>query len=286
MCQSQTEGGRRCAAHTRPAYVHALTEMPLTLPEADLSARVDAGLDAVIDHATTPSGATEVAQMVNGLERRYQIMPPRTSEQATLRERTLAALRSAQRQAETRTAADTAFKTARTRPVPVDRADSRTWSYDYPEASDYADLDSLVDGYEGYDAHWLPWLRDAQFRLLHNYDLSTVAGATSAADFTASMDWDEDEADEAEEHTAGYEVLADVLHDTPWEVPPLIVVEHADGSPDLIDGNHRAGLALHAGSTTHPAYVVVEPPGADCGDCRSHQRVRAMLDASRASSAG
>jgi hypothetical protein len=69
MCQSQAEGGKRCAAHTRPGFESALTTVSaarggLALIEAQVSS-----VDAVAAHAATPTGATEVAQRREQAER-------------------------------------------------------------------------------------------------------------------------------------------------------------------------------------------------------------------------
>lgn len=62
MCQSQAEGGRRCAAHTRPAYRQAV-EKALDPPGYSLfgvrQAREE-GRAAVLAHASTPTGRVEV----------------------------------------------------------------------------------------------------------------------------------------------------------------------------------------------------------------------------------
>ncbi|WP_460866486.1 hypothetical protein [Nocardioides pakistanensis] len=150
-----------------------------------------------------------------------------------------------------------------------DRTDSRTWGYGhFPEAAAYDEMPGLVGGYDGYDHHRMPWLGDAEFTLTHNYRLDSVSAPCEAWQYTAEMDWDEDQADEADEHTADYEYLADALEDTPWDVPPLVVVERPGcGHHDLLDGNHRAGLALARGVQIHPAYVTTAPEGTECPSC-------------------
>lgn len=69
MCQSQAEGGKRCAAHTRPGFEAALTTVGsarggVALIEAQVSS-----MDAVAAHAATPTGAAEVADRRAAAER-------------------------------------------------------------------------------------------------------------------------------------------------------------------------------------------------------------------------
>lgn len=49
MCKTLSEGGQRCAAHTRPAYTNA----PFGTPQWD---------EAAFEHASTPTGASEMRQ--------------------------------------------------------------------------------------------------------------------------------------------------------------------------------------------------------------------------------
>lgn len=60
MCQSHAEGGRRCAAHTRVAYTQAIGDvLGATTPGQVYRAR-EFAREAVIAHAMTPTGHTEV----------------------------------------------------------------------------------------------------------------------------------------------------------------------------------------------------------------------------------
>lgn len=80
MCESQSEGGKRCAAHTRPVYEAALTTMGDRATNPDLynqmyrdrwEATTEATeiFDAVAEHASTPQGDKEVAAKIEELRR-------------------------------------------------------------------------------------------------------------------------------------------------------------------------------------------------------------------------
>ncbi len=59
MCQSRAEGGRRCAAHTRPRFLRALNDIGSPGGQATFD-------EAAIEHATTPTGHTEVQALSEG----------------------------------------------------------------------------------------------------------------------------------------------------------------------------------------------------------------------------
>lgn len=62
MCQPKSEGGRRCAAHTRPNYLAALSRIDnCETWHARQAAQVDTMAD-IARHAATPSGGREVQQ--------------------------------------------------------------------------------------------------------------------------------------------------------------------------------------------------------------------------------
>lgn len=64
MCKSRAQGGRRCAAHTRPAYRQVLAAWranPGFIP-------TDAQVNAVVAFASTPAGATEIRHAVDFVE--------------------------------------------------------------------------------------------------------------------------------------------------------------------------------------------------------------------------
>jgi hypothetical protein len=64
MCESKAEGGLRCAAHTRPAYQTALTEIK-EIPQGEYTAPpLQKLFAAAVEYASTPSGQTEVAAAV------------------------------------------------------------------------------------------------------------------------------------------------------------------------------------------------------------------------------
>lgn len=60
MCQSQAEGGRRCAAHTRAAYRKAVDEALSTCSPAGVRRAREKGRTAVVAHAMTPTGRAEI----------------------------------------------------------------------------------------------------------------------------------------------------------------------------------------------------------------------------------
>ena len=67
MCTSKTAGGRRCAAHTRPAYQHGIDR--LLAAENDTS-RTEAYFEyaeKIRDYARTPTGQREHTELVNRL---------------------------------------------------------------------------------------------------------------------------------------------------------------------------------------------------------------------------
>jgi hypothetical protein len=70
MCQNKSEGGVRCASHTRTAYKEVIgdglgspgvNEAPAEHERA-VSHRVTHGMEAIIDYAATPSGRTDVEE--------------------------------------------------------------------------------------------------------------------------------------------------------------------------------------------------------------------------------
>lgn len=65
MCQAQVDGGRRCAAHARPAFQSAVHAVNTARSRQSQTNAQVAGLDAVAQFAATPSGKTEVAAMLD-----------------------------------------------------------------------------------------------------------------------------------------------------------------------------------------------------------------------------
>lgn len=63
MCQSQAEGGRRCASHTRPLFMSALENMKDS--ERITQVTIAQFIDAAVAHASTPSGIVEVLHEAN-----------------------------------------------------------------------------------------------------------------------------------------------------------------------------------------------------------------------------
>ena len=78
MCQSRAEGGRRCAAHTRPRFIRALAAI-------DTPGGQVAFDEAAIEHATTPSGRGDVEALSEGRDVRTKIRVESILREATRR---------------------------------------------------------------------------------------------------------------------------------------------------------------------------------------------------------
>lgn len=99
MCESQADGGKRCAAHTRPAYEAIMADADLITP-VELRKRVEANPAGLIDHLDTRSGNAQYAIDVYNLERAYEhdlARAPRLKRRRLYRDQqeTLAAIRNA-----------------------------------------------------------------------------------------------------------------------------------------------------------------------------------------------
>lgn len=70
MCQSQADGGARCANHTRADYQTFMCEAE-NKPPSYLRERLVMNDEAVIAHAATPKGETELLDDINRLARAY-----------------------------------------------------------------------------------------------------------------------------------------------------------------------------------------------------------------------
>lgn len=79
MCQSAAEGGRRCAAHTRPGFQRALFTFGAEPDASKRALLVEEHADAIIEHAVTPKGKTEVAEAIARIETVYADNPSRTA---------------------------------------------------------------------------------------------------------------------------------------------------------------------------------------------------------------
>lgn len=101
MCQPKSEGGRRCAAHTRPAYAAAMLDIKGGT-DAERVARVDTHRQALIDHACTPSGAKELLEARALFEETYAVFPSTSPQQEKDRQSLLATLGLVQVQSEIR----------------------------------------------------------------------------------------------------------------------------------------------------------------------------------------
>lgn len=108
MCQSKERGGRRCAAHTRPGYLAALTAL-----NAAPHAEVDVA--ALVAHASTPSGGIELANEIERREEASRVSPAGSAADEVEHQTRLAVLREAQEQArvQAQVDADVAAATAR-----------------------------------------------------------------------------------------------------------------------------------------------------------------------------
>lgn len=103
MCQSRAQGGKRCAAHTRPAYRTVIGGLPgettAHTSQADrdtaLARRLNNGYEAVIAYASTPSGMNDVKRDHDLLVDQYAASPSTTAKQERARQETLSNLRTA-----------------------------------------------------------------------------------------------------------------------------------------------------------------------------------------------
>jgi hypothetical protein len=120
MCQSQAQGGKRCAAHTRPAYQNVIGgpvgETAADTSQADFDAamarRLNKGYEAVVAYASTPSGMNDVKRDHDLLVDRYAQHPSTTAAQEQARQETLSNLRTAVTAATTIRAAEAETRTA------------------------------------------------------------------------------------------------------------------------------------------------------------------------------
>lgn len=102
MCQSAAEGGRRCAAHTRPGFQRALATFGCE-PDGSKRARlVEEHKAAIIDHALTPKGKVEVDEAIARIEAAYEARPATTAAEETQRAEYVYAFKLAQMQASLR----------------------------------------------------------------------------------------------------------------------------------------------------------------------------------------
>lgn len=101
MCQPKSEGGKRCAAHTRPAYEAAMLDIKGGT-DAERVTRVDGHRQALIDHACTPSGAKELLEARALFEETYSVFPSTNTQQEKDRQSLLATLALVQVQSEIR----------------------------------------------------------------------------------------------------------------------------------------------------------------------------------------
>lgn len=111
MCQSKATGGKRCAAHTRPAYTAAMD----TIKGAGDAARVSLAAHhraAIIEHAMTPTGSRELGEAVALFEETFRVFPSTNATQETNRAELFASLGLAQTQASIRNDLEEAHRRA------------------------------------------------------------------------------------------------------------------------------------------------------------------------------
>lgn len=172
MCQSQSDGGRRCAAHTRPAYRAAIDAI---LDEPDFTKKTAIlrdNRDAVISYAATQSGSKdftiESANLLADARRATERPGPVEAKTAAIWFE--AAVQLAQEQAKVRTQVDTevmrALKRSRTGtftgPDPVECVTFNRDSFGLTiDPSDYAQAMSK-GRYDSGDAETVDWCDEAQ----------------------------------------------------------------------------------------------------------------------------
>lgn len=90
MCQLKSIG-KRCAAHTRPAYHNVLAAMTRAGDDAaEVATAVERGFDAITDYAMSDSGRPIVATQLEVLEQTYWYNPATNAAQEMARQATLA----------------------------------------------------------------------------------------------------------------------------------------------------------------------------------------------------
>lgn len=94
MCQRKSDGGQRCAHHTRPKYQQVLAAL-YDGNEQQAAAAAGAGFEAIRDYAMTKSGRPDIQTDINALEEHWYANPSTTVEQEIARQTTLGTLRAA-----------------------------------------------------------------------------------------------------------------------------------------------------------------------------------------------
>lgn len=93
MCQTLAQGGKRCAAETRPAYDALMAAMPTHSAQAVV--HIESGHEAIRDYSRTKSGRPVVEDALRTLEHRYATTPAVSIEDEMARQRTLVSFQSA-----------------------------------------------------------------------------------------------------------------------------------------------------------------------------------------------
>ena len=94
MCQPKSQGGQRCAAHTRQPYRRVMSAISAG-DEFGAAAEAGRGFERIRDYAMTPSGRPEIERDIHILEEAYYAHPSTSIQQETARQTTLATLRAA-----------------------------------------------------------------------------------------------------------------------------------------------------------------------------------------------
>jgi hypothetical protein len=127
MCKPKADGGRRCAAHTRPAFLSTLTALRAAHGPMKQAEAVVAGMAAATEHALTPKGNREMQAL---------LQESQAAGQALVEGVAAGALRMATQAQEMRAeiAAQTAARQAAPAATPVTAADPEAWDYGTPKA--------------------------------------------------------------------------------------------------------------------------------------------------------
>lgn len=140
--------------------------------------------------------------------------------------------------------------------LPVHVAGMTPWTdhYRWPAVAKFDDVRHINEDWDtSMEVLWNPTLRDAEFHLVKDFDLSSAASAVEPWEYVSELDWDDD--DDPEEYREELEGLADIMEEAPTTVPPIVVGVTAEGKARILDGHHRASLALSRGVTHAPAYI-------------------------------
>lgn len=159
---------------------------------------------------------------------------------------------------------------------------ARARQVDWPAEATHSELEKAVPGYAKIaprDRQALPGLKkDTRFTYHAAYPLHLLDHQAESP---------EDLGDEDDDKIDGYHRLQRALVDEPHTVPPLVIWHHPKHGPQILDGNHRASLALEEDVPHLHAYVAgggepvapSAPPRGEkpalCRRCRGSGRILA-----------